>query len=681
MPPGFDYPEGATMFWTALAPRPGPGTNAFGNAIATLKANVSLEVATDEANVIGSALRVAPPVTGYGAGAGPPPAPATATLGGQVRNDLDLAQRPRFEVLRIQDLIVDPIRPQMRVLAVAVSVVLLIACANVANLLLVRGSARQREIGVRLAIGAGRERIIRQILTESSVLAIAGGVVGVAIAVGAVRLVEVLATVDTPRLFQLSINLGSGSLLPRTSELGLDSALLLIALVIAMAAGLVFGLAPAMHLSASNVARAIATGGTRNDVAQSGGTALRGLLVVTQVTLATALLVGAGLLVHSFVKLQAVNLGFDPRNVMTFQLVLPPPPPPGERQQALIERVVERLQADPRVIGAGYTNIAPFMALTEIGGLFVPPGFSREQMLEDPQRPQTRIVNHSYLQTIGSRLLEGRWLTESDGGSQPSVMVVNRALAQRYFQGQSPVDTLVRVFRSPDHVEDWRIVGVIDDLTQARLDEEPFPIVFVDLRQSLAARQRMPKELQLGQGLPGFPTIAVRARGAWEPIATDLRTIVREIDPGVGVGYVADLESLRYGSLVRPRFYAVLVGIFAAIAGVIAAIGIYAVLAFTVAQRTHEIGVRMALGAHRGTVVADVLRRGVLLTALGVVLGLTIAAGLARFLSTMLYGLTPLDIGTYTAVAVGLIAVAGLASYVPARRATNVDPVIALRCE
>jgi len=156
---------------------------------------------------------------------------------------------------------------------------------------------------------------------------------------------------------------------------------------------------------------------------------------------------------------------------------------------------------------------------------------------------------------------------------------------------------------------------------------------------------------------------------------------VREIDPAVGVGSVVDLETLRYGSLVRPRFYAVLVGIFAAVAGVIAAIGIYAVLAFTVAQRTHEIGVRMALGAHRGTVVAEVLRRGVLLTAFGLVLGLAIAAGLARYLSTMLYGLTPLDIGTYTAVALGLIAVAALASYVPARRATNVDPVIALRCE
>jgi predicted permease len=428
------------------------------------------------------------------------------------------------------------------------------------------------------------------------------------------------------------------------------------------------------------MAQAIATGVSRAGGSQRGG-ALRNVLVVTQVSLATALLVGAGLLVHSFAKLQVTDAGLDPRNVMTFQLVFPPPPPSGERQQAIIERVVEQLQTDRRVTAAGYTNIAPFLALTEMGGLFVPPGFTREQMLTDPQRPQTRIVNHSYLETIGSRLLEGRWITETDGAGQPSVIVVNRTLARRYFQGASPVNTLVRVFRSPDYVEDWRIVGVVEDMVQARLDENPFPIFYVDLRQALVARQLMPKPLQLGQGLPGFPTIAVRARGPWEPIGADIRTIVREIDPAVGVDAIADLDSLRYGSLVRPRFYAVLVGIFAAISGIIAGVGIHGVLAFAVVQRTHEIGVRMALGAHRHSVIAEVLRRGALLTLVGVGLGLTAAAVLARYLSTMLYGLTPLDTGTYVSVACVLIAIAGLASFVPARRVTTVDPVIALRCE
>jgi predicted permease len=679
MPPGFDYPEAATLFWTAQAVRPGPGTNAFGNAIAKLREGVSLEAATAEANAIGGTVRPPQPQVGFGAGA-PPPAPATATLGGQLSGALDLANRPRFEVLRVKDQIVNPIRPQLRVLASAVLVVLLIACANVANLLLARGTARQREIGVRLAIGAGRGRVVRQLLTESVVLALAGGVGGIAVSLGAVRLVERLSTVDTPRLFQLSINLGSGSLLPRASELGVDAATLVAAFVIAALAGLAFGLAPALHVSRTSVAAAMSSSATRTG-ASPAGQRLRSLLVVSQVALATMLLVGAGLLVRSLIKLQTVETGLDARNVMTFQLAFPPPPPSGERQRDIIERVVERLRSDGRVVAAGYTNVAPFLSLTEFGGLLVPPGSTREEMLDDPRRPQTRIVNHTYLETIGSRLLGGRWLNDTDDGSQPLVFVVNRALSKRYFGGRNPIDTPVRVYRSPDYVEEWRIVGVVEDIVQARLDEEPFPVVYADMRQVLAARARMPKDLQLGQGLSGFPTIAVRAHGAWQPIAEELRPLVQAIDPSVGVGSIADLESLRYGSLVRPRFYAVLVGLFAAIAGVIAAVGLYAVLAFAVVQRTHEIGVRMALGARRTAVVASVLRSCVVLAALGVGLGLAGAAVLTRSLSTMLFGLTPLDAGTYAGVTAALVAVAAFASAGPARRATRVDPVVALRCE
>lgn len=252
---------------------------------------------------------------------------------------------------------------------------------------------------------------------------------------------------------------------------------------------------------------------------------------------------------------------------------------------------------------------------------------------------------------------------------------------QRTFGARNPIGTLVRIFRSPDYVEGWRIVGVVDDVKQARLDQEAFPIVFADMRQVVAARDRMPKNLQVGQGLTGFPTIAVRVRVSWEAVASDVRSIVRDVDPAVSVDAIADLESLRFGSLVRPRFYAVLVGIFAAIAGTLAAIGLYAVLAYSVMQRTHEIGVRMALGARRGVVLAHVLRRGVLLTVVGVVIGLAGAAGLMRYLATMLYDLTPLDASTYATVALAFLGVAALACYVPARRATKVDPVVALRCE
>jgi predicted permease len=682
MPPGFEYPERSTLFWTALAPRPGPGTNPFGNVVARLADGVTMAMATDEANVLGPALRSPPPTptVGFGANAAPPPPDATPTMGGQMRRELNLAGRPRFEVVGIKEQIVAPIRPQLRILSVAVAVVLLSACANVANLLLARGSARRREMGVRLSLGAGRGRLLRQIITESAVLSLAGALAGLVVAAASIALVKTLATVATPRLFQLSINLGDGSLLPRVGELGVDVSTLATALAIALAASVLFGLAPALHLTSPGAVAAIRSGGSRLDGAQPGGTRLRSVLVFAQVVMATTLLVGAALLVSTFVTLQMRDAGYEARNVVTFQLVMPPQTP-EERHLAAIERTIARLHEDTRVVSAGYTNIPPFLALTEYGGLFVPPGMTREQMLSDPLRPQTRIVSHGYLPALGGRLLAGRWLGETDGASALPVCVVNRALVERYFGGADPIGTVARVFRSAEYVEDWQIVGVVDDLAQARLDQRPFPLLFADMRQTLAARARMPKDLRIGQGLSGFTTIAVRTHGPPSAIAGEIRSIVRSVDPAVNVDSIADLESLKYGSLVRPRFYAILVGIFAAIAGVLAAVGIYGVLAYAVVHRTQEIGIRMALGATARDVQADVLRRGLSPAILGVAVGLGAAALLTRSLSTMLYGLTPLDPRTYVGVAAAFMAVAALACYLPARRATQVDPLVALRFE
>jgi putative ABC transport system permease protein len=680
MPPGFDYPERVTMFWTPLAPRPDGAARAFGNFIGLLKPGVSLSAATDEANVIGAALRTPTIPSGYGASTAPapPPAPATATMGGPPAADQDSAPRPRFEVLSVKDLIVSPIRPALRILTFVVVLVLLIVCANVANLLLARGTARHREIGVRLAIGAGRGRIIRQIITESAVLSLVGGAAGAAVAVGGVHLVKTLATVDTPRLFQLSINLGDGSLLPRVDELGVDVTLLSFATVIALISGVVFGLAPAISMARVNYARTLGVGTSRSEAAQPQRSAVRSFLVVAQVATATTLLIGAGLLVHTFIKLLSVNPGYNPNGVLTFQLTIPQQMS-GERLLAVIERVLGQLSADGRVVSAGYTNIAPFLSLTERGGLFVPPGATREQMLDDPLRPQTRIVSHGYLQTLGARLVAGRWLDENDGGSQAFALIVNRTLVERYFGGQNPIGTPVRVFRSPEYVETWEIVGVVEDMVQARLDQEPFPIVFADMRQVLAARAMMPKALQIGQPLPGFPTIAVRTRGSWEALSGELRPLVRAIDPTVGVGSIAPLEALRLGSLVRPRFYAVLVGVFAAVAGALAAIGVYGVLAYIVVQRTHEIGIRMALGAQHGTVLRAIMARGLSLAAAGVIIGLVGAGALTRYLSGMLFDLTPFDVATFTVVAGSFLVVAAVACYVPARRATTIDPIVAVR--
>jgi predicted permease len=681
MPREFDFPSRDIQFWLPLAPRVGQGQSQFGQVLAKLQPAISLEAATHEANVIGASLQpTAAPRFNFGVPSAPPPPPGGATMGGPRSIDsAQAANAPRFQVLSVKELTVAPIRRTLLVLAAAVGVVLLIVCANVANLLLARGTARQREIGVRIALGAGRGRIVRQMLTESVVLSLLGGIAGTLVAIAGVRLVKTLATVDIPPLFQISANLENGSMLPRINELAIDPAMLMFALGMSVITGVIFGLAPAVNASRLTFRGFGGFGGIRpfggfgvfgGGFRVFGG---RGTLVVAQLVMATTLLVGAGLLIHSFIKLLTVNTGYDPRNVLNFQLVFPAGGSVHQRM-ALIETLISRLEAHPGVESAGFTNIAPFLSLTEYPGLFVPPGMPRDEMLQDPLRPQGRSVTHSYLQTLGARLLEGRWLTEADAAGQPNVMIVNRSLATRYFGETSPVEALVHLFRTPDTPETWQIVGVVDDVRQARLDQEPFPLVYMDTRQLLSRTQQGPQPF-------GIPSIAVRGTADAGAIASHARAVLREIDPTAGIDGIATLEQLMYGSLVRPRFYAVLTGVFAILAGIIAAVGVYGVLAYSVVQRTTEIGVRMALGAERGAVLRYVLRQGLVLAAIGIVLGTAGAAGLTRYLEGMLYGVTPLDVPTYALIATAFAGVALLASYVPARRATKVDPVVALRCE
>ena len=674
MPPAFDIPSRDIQFWMPFAPRTGQGSARFDGHYALLKEGVSLKVAAEEANALGPEIQREGTRPNYGV-PGPPPPPAGATMGGPAdRTPSQVSQLPRFEVIGVKDALVVTVRPALRVLMIAAGVVLLIVCANVANLLLARATARQREIGVRLALGAGRGRIVRQILTESAVLSLAGGLGGIVLAAAGVRVVKTLATTDTPTLFQISANLSDGSMLPRLREIGVDPAMLAFAAGAALVTGMLFGLAPAFYMARVNYARAIGAGASsRSAGAQPGRAPVRSVLVVAQLVLATTLLMGAGLLVHSFLKLLNVDTGFDSRNVVNLQLVFPQGAS-GPRRLSLIDEYLSRLSARPGIEAAGFTNIAPFLALTEYGGLFVPPGVPREQMLEDPLRPQTRVVSQDYLPALGVRLLEGRWLSAGDGAGQANVLLVNRALAERYFAGHSPVGVLVNVFRTEKEADPWEIVGVVDNVSQARLDQEPFPLMYMDVRQMAARPGR------LGTAF-GIPSIAIRTTSDTARVATDARAILRELDPAAGIDGVATLEQLRYGSLVRPRFYAVLVGILAGIAAILAAVGIYGVLAYAVAQRTQEIGIRMALGAQRGALLAFVLRQGLLLTIVGLALGIGGALALTRYLEGMLYGLTPVDAPTYALVAVVFAGVATLACYVPARRATKVDPVVALRCD
>jgi predicted permease len=663
MAPGFDFPSADTDFWTVLPAGVDPRYARMGvGTIAQLREGVSVEAATDEANVIGNAVR-APRSSPDGA------APA-----------LPDGMR-RFEIHRVKDRLIDPVRPAFRVLAVAVAVVLLIVVANVANLLLARGSVRQREIGVRLAIGASRGRIVRQVLAESLLLASIGGGLGVALALGSVRLLRSVATPFAPGVFKMAFS-SSGLTLPRLHEIQIDMGVLMFAVLVSVATAVLFGIAPAVQLSRLDHLHAMGyrSAGGGSGGALRGETRLRSVLVVGQLVLATALLVVAGLLINSFLKLSDVNPGYDPSRLLTFYLVMPSEYPTAKKA-ALIEDLLAQLRALPRVKAASFTYGGPMLGIVDYVGTFVPPGRTPDEMRDNPIRPQVRSVTHEFLQTMGVRLVEGRWLDERDNATAPPVMVVNRAMVRQLFDNRSPVGMLVHMDGEMDQAPQ-QIVGVVEDMRTGRFDQEPVPQMFVDYRQlltMLAARGWPPARQEVLAF--GFQSFVVRTDGDPASLMTSVRALVGRVDPAAGLDLIAPMEDLVSGSMTRQRFYAILLGVFAAIAAVLGAIGIYGVLAYAVLQRTQEIGVRMALGAQRGQVMRLVLSRGVLLTTIGILVGIAGAASLARYLSGMLYGLTPLDPATYVAVAVLFAVVALLASYLPARRATKVDPMVALRCE
>jgi putative ABC transport system permease protein len=659
MPPGFEFPTGQAAFWTPFVGPQAPGVVELFGVLSQVKAGVSIEQASAEAEALGHQFLGEP-------------APA-------------IPDSPkRFEAVVMQAQEVAFVRPALRVLIAAVGVVLLIVCANVANLLLARGMARQREIAVRRALGAGRGRIIRQVLTESVVLSLAGGAAGVALAWFGILLVRALATVDLPRVF-----LPAGSdLLPRLNEVAINPVILTFALGTSVIAGLVFGLAPALHVSRLDNGHRLGTTAVLGSMSATPrtGRGVTNLLVVGQLVLATTLLVGAGLLVRSFVKLSNVESGLDPTNVVTFQLVLPQEYG-GPRRLALTEDLVTRIQGLPQVEAAGVTNSPPLRAVRLYLGSYVPPGFTPQDLARDPLRPEARIVSAHYLRAMGVRLLEGRWFNEREPTQAPAV-IVNRTLVRRYYGGKSPVGTFLPASTGPQ-ASSFEVIGVVDDVRQRGLAEEARPMVFRQLADarpllkalaSAAPRGGPPLAVQENAVL-GTLSFAVRVRGNPEVTRSSIRAVVRQLDRSAAADGFATLEHLLSESIARPRFYAVLLAIFAGVAGTIAAIGIYGMLAYSVTRYTREIGIRMALGAQRREVLALVLRQGLVLTAIGIIVGLAGAAGLTRYLQGMLFGLTPLDPMTYAAVAMAFAAVATIASYLPARRATKIEPLIALRHE
>ena len=617
---------------------------------ARLRDGVSLDAATEEANAIGNAVR--------------PPRPDT---------EKPLTQ-PRFRLRPLADELVAPIRQALRLFIAAVAVVLLIVCANVANLLLARGTSRARELAVRLAIGASRARLIRQILAECLVLAMIGGAIGAIVGAAGVNLVKRLATIDAQGVFRISFG---GHLLPRIQEVGVDERILFIAIGLSIIASMVFGVLPALHLSRVSQLQAM---GTRSGGATRSETRTRTALVVSQLVLATMLLVSAGLLVNSFINLSRVEKGYDPANALAFQLVLPPEYA-TERKAATIESIIAALKARPEIEEAGFAFAGILLGLEETVGTFTPPGRAYEEILAEPIKPRLKALTHGYLKAMGATLLSGRHLDGRGDAAAPVEVVINRSVARKFFGDGNPVGATM-VWRPGKVDVPVEIVGVVEDVRQNRVDQAPYPEIFMDYRQVMSVHQRMGvARNRLEQISFGFMSFGVRTRGNPAAAIPAVRDVVRATDPLATIDAIHPMEEMVGYSTARQRFYAVLLGIFAGVAGILAAIGIYGVLAYSVVQRTQEIGIRMALGAERGQVLALVMRRGVTLAGIGIVAGLIGAFAGARYLQSMLFGIEPRDPATFLTVAAAFAVVAAAAAYLPARRATKVDPMVALRVD
>jgi len=627
----------------ALDPsRPSPGVT----TIARLAPDVSIEAATQEANAMGTAMRPAWPANKM------PPS------------------GPRFEYQSLKERLVAPLRPALRVILAAVVVLLLIVCANAANLLLARGTSRRREIAVRLAVGASRTQVFRQVLLECAVLAGSGGVLGALLGAGGVIFVRRLATVDAPGIFRLMFG---ANILPRANEVSVDWRLFAIAFAIATVTAFTFGLLPALQLSRANHLRSV---GSRGGGTSRGESRLRNALTLAQLTMATVLLTGAALLTHSFIKLSTFNKGYDPANVLAFNLLFPDTYSTARKGET-IETLLTRLRSNPDVRAAGFARHGLLIGEELYVGRFVPPGKTLADV--EAMGTRTRSVSDGFLTAMGVPILQGRDLSPADSGDAPGAIVINRAAARRDFGDANPIgqsmEWVVGKTRSR-----MTVVGVAEDLRQEEATDPLVPEIFVDYRQYLRFHD-VDRPAGQNETAIGFLSFALRTTGDPAALIPSVRESIAAIDPNIGIDAMVPMEQLEASSRSRQRFYAVMLGVFAAVSAILAAIGVYGVLAYAVAQSTKEIGVRMALGARAGQVLAMIMRRGLTLTAAGVALGLIAAAAGSRAIESMLFGITPLDPVTFTAVAVGFALIAALASYFPARHATQVDPAITLRDE
>ncbi len=622
MPSGFYFPTRDTQFWSPIAINRSNATRGghYLGVIARLNNHVSVEQAGAEMKAIAARLAQQYPANNAGESA---------------------------EVITLHEQVVGDVRPALLTLLAAVGLVVLIACGNVANLLLVRASVRQKEIAVRTALGAGRRRLMLQMLAESTVLALAGGALGLLLAYAAIKPLQTLS---------------AGSV-PRVEDVAIDASVLVFTLALALLTGIVFGLVPAWQASRANLSEVLKEGGRTS--ASSGSRWLRNALVMAEVALSLVLLVGASLLLRSFAKLTNVDPGFRSENVLAFRVALPRASyPQAQNQIAFYDGLIQRLESSPQVLSAGMTQTLPMRGNYTLGFLI-----DGRPPLPPAEQPSAnyRAISPRYFETLGIPLLRGRTFTERDAAGAPQVAIVDDAFVRRHFPNEDPLGRSIDIGNGTDGF--YEIVGVVGDVHHSGLDATAEPTMYAPYAQD------------------NFTGMWMLVRTSGEPVqlAGAARSAVRDLDRSLPAFAMQPLADVVDDSVAQRRFSMLLLALFAAIALFLAAVGLYGVLSYTVSQRTQEIGLRMALGAQHSDLMRMVVGHGMKLALIGIGVGLASAFGLAsaltRFVAAQLFDVTPFDTVSYTATALAILAIAALACYLPARRALRVDPLTALRHE
>jgi predicted permease len=554
----------------------------------------------------------------------------------------------RLLLISLSDEVVGASRPLLLVLLGAVGMVLLIACANAANLMLTRAAARQREIAVRVALGAQRSRVVRQLLTESLLIACVGGTLGLAMALVGVRLLVSLLPANFPRAHDIHVS----------------APVFLFTLVISIGTGVLFGLASALQASRTDPREGLHKGG-RASTSSGHQSRLRNALVMSEVGLACVLLIGAGLMLRSLVNLMHLNPGFQTEHVLTAMLSLP-----RERYQKpqsilhFYDELPRNLRSLPGVESAGMGSDLPWTGYDDNAGFTIE---GKEPAPHEGFHGRYHMASPDYFRALGIPLLRGRFFANADKADAPSVLIINHAMAERYWPGEDAVGKRITIEDKPKETDWITVVGVVGDVKDQPNSPGAAPAFWWPL-------------LQTPFGVPNL-SLVVRSDADPQLLVDAIRNQVAKLDPALAVAEVRTMDQIAIASVATPRFAFVLVGLFGGLAIVLAAIGTYGVIAYSVTQRTSEFGLRMALGARRFDVLRLVLVQAGKLILSGTVIGVLLALVLARGLKSLIYDVSPTDPLTFTVIGFGVVAIALFACYVPALKATESDPVIALRAE